>query len=118
MGKLPNSTWRMPGQEEPTAVVVAKEPTAELQPVEAVAVETQKLLADPGWCLWRCSALSGEVIVVARDELVPGYPAGYPVYTDQELIELAREGVGVEVIRMAHEVKKTLGAKIEEVKHV
>ena len=91
---------------------------AEPQPAEEVAAETQRLLEDPGWCLWRCSALGGEVIVVVRDELVTGYPAGYPVYTDQELIELAREGVGVEAIRLAHEAKKSLGAKIQEVKHV
>lgn len=116
--KLPDSTWRVPDQEEPAAAVAVREPPAELQPAEAAAAETQRQLEDPGWCLWWCSALAGDVIVVVRDELVTGYPPGYPVYTDQELIELTKEGVGVEAIRFVHEAKKSCGAKVQEVKHV
>lgn len=118
MGKLPNSAWGVPVEEEPAAVVAVKEPPAEPQLAEEVAAGTHRLLEDPGWCLWRCNALANDVIVVVRDELVTGYPAGYPVYTDQELIELVREGVGVEAIRLVHEAKKSLGAKVQEVKHV
>lgn len=112
MGKLPDSVWGTPDQGEPTAAVAVKEPTAELLPAEAVVAETQELLEDPGWCLWRCSALANDVIVIVRDELVAGFPAGYPVYTTQELVELAAADEGM--IRIAHEAKKLLGAKIQE----
>ena len=121
--KLPESAWRVPGVDKPLAVVAVKAARGEMpEGVEAFyrgeAARTQQELTDRGWGLWRCSALNGEVIVVVRDELVTGYPPGYPVYTVQELIELAREGVGVEAIRLAHEAKKGLGAKIQEVQHV
>ena len=117
MGKIPDYAWKVPDLGESAAAVSLK-PTTEPRPVEEVAAETRRRLEDPGWCLWRCSTLDGEVIVVVRDELVTGYPSGYPVYTDQELIELTQEGVGVEVIRLVHEAKKSCGAKIQEVQHV
>jgi len=101
-------TW---GQPAPAAVAV--KPPTEPRPAEEVAAETHRLLEDPGWCLWRCSTLDNEVIVVVRDELVTGYPAGFPVYTSQELVELAK--AGGEFIRVAHEAKKTLGAKVAAV---
>ena len=114
--KLPASVWRVPGADKPAAAAV-KEPPLEPQPIEEVIAETQQQLVDRGWCLWRCNVLDGEVIIVVRDELVTGYPAGFPVYTTQELIELAQEGVGVEAIRLVHEAKKSCGAKVQEVKH-
>jgi len=110
MGKLPDSVWGTPDWGEPAVTVAAKEPAAEPVPVEVVVAETQRLLESPGWCLWRCSALTNDVVVIVRDELVTGYPIGYPVYMVQELIEFTEIGEGM--IRMAHEAKKYLGAKV------
>jgi len=108
MGK---TNWNRPAP----AAVALKPPAEPLPPVE-VAAETHRLLEDPGWCLWRCSTLDDEVIIVVRDELVTGYPTGFPVYTAQELVELAK--AGGEFIRVAHKAKKTLGAKVVAVEGV
>jgi len=97
----------------PAPAAVALKPPAEPQSPEEVAAETHRQLEDPGWCLWRCSTLDDEVIVVVRDELVTGYPPGFPVYTAQELFECTK--AGGEFIRVAHEAKKTLGAKVAAV---
>ena len=74
--------------------------------VEEVARHTRELLATPGWCLWECSALGGEVIVVVLDEKVEGMPGGYPVYTAAELEELFQGDVSEATLRLVHEAKK------------
>jgi len=75
-----------------------------------VAQRTEELLATKGWCLWKCSVLNGDIIMVARDELATGYPEGYPVYTEAELEELFRDGVSQATLRLVHEAKKLAGA--------
>jgi len=82
----------------------------ESQPAEVVAERTEELLMTRGWCLWRCSVLSGEVIAVTRNELVEGVPLGYPVYTKQEL-ELLLEADDA-AVRLVHEAKKLAGARV------
>jgi hypothetical protein len=71
---------------------------------------SNELLATRGWCLWRCRALGDEVIVVLRDELVDGFPAGYPTYLEQELDYLLEVGDGT--LRLVHEAKKLAGATV------
>ncbi|HEY82518.1 MAG TPA: MarR family transcriptional regulator [Dehalococcoidia bacterium] len=96
---------------------------AELGKLEAfaqakeVAQHTKELLSSRGWCLWKCSVLDGDIIVVLRDELVTGYPEGYPVYTEAELEELCQGGVSEATIRLIHEAKKTAGATVESVEN-
>jgi len=80
------------------------------QSAEEVAQDTFRQLSTQGWCLWRCKLLNGEVIVVVRDELVEGIPAGYPVYTSGELLELL--DVDDSMVRLIHEAKKKGGASI------
>lgn len=58
-----------------------------LAQAEEVARRTREFLATRGWCLWKCSVLNGDIIVVVRDVTVAGYPE-FPVYTVAELEEL------------------------------
>ncbi|MCL0058736.1 hypothetical protein M1O47_03545 [Dehalococcoidia bacterium] len=69
-----------------------------------VAERTRDLLATRGWCLWECSALNGDVIVVTKDELIDGYPRGYPVYTRAELELLSNTNVSTKLL--VHEAKR------------
>ncbi len=71
---------------------------------------TSELLATRGWCLWRCRALGDEVVVVLRDELVGGFPAGYPTYLEQELEYLLE--VDDSTLKLIHEAKKLAGATV------
>jgi hypothetical protein len=50
--------------------------------------------------------------VVVRDNLVTGYPLGYPVYTEAELERLCHNGVSEVTIRLVHEAKKLAGARV------
>ena len=83
-----------------------------LQEARAMASRTRELLDTRGWCKWQCQALRGEVIVVARDAHVTGIPAGFPVYTEAELLELTSGTVRPSTIRLVHEAKKTMHATI------
>ena len=74
------------------------------------ATQTHELLETRGWCLWRCRALGDEVIVVLRDELVDGFPAGYPTYLEQELESLLE--VDDSTLKLIHEAKKLAGATV------
>jgi len=74
------------------------------------AAQTHELLETRGWCLWRCRALGDEVIVVLRDELVDGFPAGYPTYLEQELESLLE--VDDSTLKLIHEAKKLAGATV------
>ena len=79
---------------------------------EETARRTRELLNSQGWCLWKCSALGGEVICVVQDELVEGIPEGYLVYTEAEIEELCRDGVSEATLRLVHEAKKLARAKV------
>jgi len=83
-----------------------------LAQAEEVAQRTRELLNSQGWCLWRCSALGGEVIAVVLDENVEGVPEGYPIYTEGELVELCQYDVSEATLRLVHEAKKLAGAKV------
>ena len=100
--------------QQPAPVPVQKE--GEAQPAEVVAGRSRDLLHSQGWCLWRCSALGGEVIAIVSEENVKGVPEGYPVYTEVELEELCREDVSEGTIRLVHEAKKLAGAVVLSVK--
>ena len=75
---------------------------------EMVSEQSNEQLMIRGWCLWKCGLLEGEVIVVVIDETVTGFPAGYPVYTSQELLELS--GMDDPVVKLIHVAKKEAGA--------
>ena len=79
---------------------------------EETARRTRELLATKGWCLWKCSTLGGDIIAVVRDENVEKVPEGYPVYTEAELEELCQDDISNATIRLVHEVKKLVGAKV------
>ena len=48
------------------------------------------------------------MIVAATDSHVTGMPAGLPVYTEAELLELTSVRVLPSTIRLVHEAKKTM----------
>jgi hypothetical protein len=103
----------------PAPVMEKPEPEAQLaeeQSIEETMVETHRQLTEKGWCLWECSALGGDVVIIVIDETITGYPAGLPVYTLQEMDEVAK--LDFKTIRLAHEAKKALGAKIEGIKNL
>jgi len=94
--------------------LVNEEVTSELDLslAEEAARCTRELLNSQGWCLWKCNSLDGDIIVVVTDEMVTGYPEGYPVYTELEFEELYRDGVSQATLRLVHETKKMAGAKV------
>ncbi len=94
-----------------TSVPAEGDPAA-LAQGEEVARRTRELLATRGWCLWKCSTLSGEVIAVVRGESVKGIPEGYPVYTEAELEQLCQDDVSDAALRLVYEAKKLTGAKV------
>ncbi len=75
-----------------------------------VAAETNQQLARKGWCAWKCAQLGGDIIIVAADSSITGLPAGYPVYTVEELQVQAK--MTIPMMRLAHEAKKSTGAQI------
>ena len=77
-----------------------------------VARATNRYLADRGWCLWKCSVLHGDVIVIMDPYSARGAPTGYPVYTTEELRLLGQ--LDPKAILLVHEAKKT-GATIASV---
>ena len=79
---------------------------------EEVAWCSRELLATRGWCLWKCSTLGGDIITVVLDENVEGIPGGYPVYTEAELEQLCQDDISNATIRLVHEAKKLVGAKV------
>jgi len=91
---------------------------AALARAEETARRTRELLNSQGWCLWKCSALGGEVICVVQDELVEGVPEGYPVFTKAELEELCQDGVSGATLRLVHEAKKIAGAVVVSVEDI
>jgi len=99
--------------EQPAPVPLQKED--EPQPAEVIAERTRELLATRGWCLWKCSALAGDIIAVVLDEKVEGVPEGYSVYTEAELEELCKDDVSEATLRLVHEAKKLVGAKVVSV---
>ncbi len=79
---------------------------------EDTARRTGELLGKRGWCLWKCGALDGDIIVVCRDEVSAGYPKGYPVYIEYELDMLGRDKANHDSLRLIHEAKKLAGARL------
>jgi len=102
--------------EQSVPVPLQKEDEPQL--AEVVAECTRELFATRGWCLWKCSALGGEVICVVQDELVEGVPEGYPVFTKAELEELCQDGVSGATLRLVHEAKKIAGAVVVSVEDI
>jgi hypothetical protein len=50
--------------------------------------------------------------VVCRDEARSGYPEGYAVYMEGELEKLSQDGISDKTLRLIHEAKKLVGARV------
>jgi hypothetical protein len=77
---------------------------------EKVAARTRELLDTRGWCIWRCSALNNEKIMILRDESVTDAPIGYPIYLEKELEVIG--DMNDWSIRIVHKAKKLAGARL------
>lgn len=85
-----------------------------LAQAEEVARRTEELLASRGWCLWKCSTLGSEVIMVIDDDLAGGddIPQGYVTYSYSELCYLFGSGappMEQSTLRLIHEAKRLKG---------
>ena len=83
------------------------------QDAPEVARVTNWHLATRGWCLWKCSAVGGDVLVVVDPHRGRSVPAGYCVYTVTEIYALAQ--LDPTTIRLVHEAKRVAGAVISSV---
>lgn len=101
----------LPSQGAKGAAVVESAPAlGAAETAEGAAMESHQQLVEWGWCVWRCEGLSGDIIVVAIDDTIKGYPGGYPVYTLQELEDILV--LDDQLLQAAHRAKKELGARI------
>lgn len=70
------------------------------------AMRTESYFEKRGWCLWRCSKLNNEVLVIVKDEKVTGYPPNLPVFTDAELKEFNQKDIPLSTYRLIIDAKK------------
>jgi hypothetical protein len=77
---------------------------------EIVAVETILQLGARGYCLWKCALLEGEVIMLVNGKRSDQIPAGYTIYTVEEIDRSF--GMSVDELRRLHRVKKITGATL------
>ncbi len=118
-------TWTQPskGRDRQGGLARAEKraPAEETAAAEETVERTMELLESRGWCLWRCSALGGEVIAIVRGEVseimeevdLMNHPgSSYPVYTEEELYQLFSGDVSEAHVRLVHEAKKMAGAVI------
>jgi hypothetical protein len=110
---MDTTLWQLPA----TAPVPENKPPGPPLPgkdAEQVAELTLAALDEKGYCLWKCSALGGDVIMIVDDSTVAGAlagaPAGYPVYTLAEL-EMT-DPLRTSTIRLIHIAKKNGGAVV------
>ena len=89
------------------AKVIVKTPSMS---AEVVSEKTLEYLAKRGWCLWECSALNDDVILIMDPEIAEHVPTIYPAYTVQELREMAKNDLPA--ILLIHEAKKLYRAEV------
>jgi hypothetical protein len=77
---------------------------------ELVANETLKALDSRGYCLWRCTLLRGDFMMLVRDDLSENSYTGFPHYTLEEVEKL--EEIQVSTLRLIHQIKKQSGGAI------
>jgi len=83
------------------------------QDAAEVARVTNSHLATRGWCLWKCSTLDDDVIVIMDSYSARGAPTGYPAYTVEEIRLLGQ--LDETTISLVHEAKRIAGATITSV---
>lgn len=79
-------------------------------PITQVVEESQKQLDKKGWVMWRCTNFGDEHIIIVLDDMVTGYPKGYPVFTADEMEKV--ENMTSKQISAAIRVKKAMRAEI------
>jgi hypothetical protein len=84
---------------------------------EQVALKTEVLLEQQGWCLWKCATLKGAIIMIVRGE-PPTHPEGYPIYTEAELAILCQDDIRESTLRLVYQAKKAAGAVVTSVERL
>ena len=87
--------------------------TPEEKRVNSVISDTLSQIAARGFCLWRCQALGGQVIMVVDRDLPAGAPSGYLVYCLEELVKI--EPLPASTIKLINTAKRLAGAVVESV---
>lgn len=90
--------------EKPLFIPAAVQLESDIVQARIVAEKTEAAFAERGWVMWKCSLFNGEKIVIIRDEMVKGYPDGYPVYTDSDLRRVT--DLPDATVKLIHEAKK------------
>ena len=75
----------------------------QIDSARAVVSKTLELIKERGWAMWKCAALNNDRVIIVKDNRVRDYPSGYPVYTLDELDEIA--GMAPGTLKLVHQVK-------------
>ena len=95
-------------QEQMPVVEFVQEQTA-----SGIANFTQADWDRQGYCLWKCATLRDQVIIVVDRDIPDGAPAGYPVYSLDELSKI--ETLPTSTLRLINTAKKVGGAVVTKV---
>ena len=111
--------WEQPVAEEEKTKQLSFEKTP-LDDAEQVANETLQAIDFQGFCLWRCTLLRGEIMMLVRNDLSENIETRYPLYTLEEL-EMMDE-LPASTIRLIYHIKKKSGdaviISVEQSKYV
>jgi hypothetical protein len=75
--------------------------------------DTLSFIAAHGYCLWRCQAMGGQVIIIVDRDVPAGAPTGYPVYNLEELGKI--EPLPASTIKLINTAKRLAGAIVTSV---
>jgi hypothetical protein len=109
----------VPEKEKPATAAAPVPDPASIEPLsieqaEQIADRTLELLASQGYCLWRCRAQGGQVIMVVDQALPQGAPAGYPTgipaYTLAEITLISHKPLST--LRLIDHIKSKSGAVV------
>ncbi len=83
---------------------------------EEVSINTLLNIQRQGYCLWKCSALNGDIIMVIDGPISENVVILYPVYTLEELDLLMK--LDDSTIRLVHLTKKLGGSELISVEEI
>lgn len=97
-------------EEKVTKVNQGNPIAVDMESAKVVGAAIKERLETKGWCKVRATLLNNDIIVVIRDEEVTDYPKGFPVYTDDEMKEVAH--LTLDTIKRIHFLKKKTQCQI------
>ena len=73
---------------------------------QRTAWDTEDILSEKGWCLWRCESLDNDIIAIARDDNAHEVPERYVAYTESELRQIFSHPMDRLTLRIIHGAKR------------